>query len=105
MSRNRRRAVLSAAGTAVLLLATSGCTGGGGFAGTAAPDAEPLVRQTVQAFYAAFNAHGFDRVSAFTLPNGVTHDNEEQMRTFVVVERDGTWRIMQDQNTIVQPQP
>lgn len=31
-----------------------------------APAAEARVRQTVQAFYAAFNSHGFDRAAEFT---------------------------------------
>jgi uncharacterized protein (TIGR02246 family) len=30
------------------------------------PNAEAAVRQTVQAFYAAFNAHGFDHAADFT---------------------------------------
>ena len=41
------------------------------------------------------------RVSKYTPPNGVTHDNERWIRTFVVVNRGGRWLIMQDQNTIV----
>lgn len=45
------------------------------------------------------------RVSAFTTPDGVKHDNEEQVRTFVVVRRGGRWLIMQDHNTIVTPLP
>ena len=39
------------------------------------------------------------RTSTFTTPNGVTHENEIRIRTFVVVKRDGRWLIMQDQNT------
>jgi uncharacterized protein (TIGR02246 family) len=123
------------------------------------------VRQAVEAFYAAFNAHGFDRakdyttedwyhinplggwtrgreavlkelqevhstflkgvsdtieemnvrfatpdvavvtvtsqMSTFTTPDGVTHENEKHIRTFVVVKRSNRWLIMQDQNTTV----
>lgn len=40
------------------------------------------------------------RMSTFTTPDGVKHENERQIRTFVVVKRDGRWLIMQDQNTI-----
>ena len=133
------------------------------------PGAEATVRQAVQAFYAAFNSHRFDRaadfttddwnhinplggrtrgradvlkelaevhgtflkgvsdtvermdvrfanadvavatvtsrVSTFTTPDGVKHENEQQVRTFVVVKRGARWLIMQDHNTIVMPQP
>ena len=40
------------------------------------------------------------RVSTYTTPDGVRHENERQIRTFVVVKRGGKWLIMQDQNTI-----
>ena len=40
------------------------------------------------------------RVSTYTTPDGVTHENERQIRTFVVVKRGGRWLIMQDQNTV-----
>jgi uncharacterized protein (TIGR02246 family) len=33
------------------------------------------------------------------LPGGWTLDSPKQIRTFVVVNRDGVWRIMQDHNT------
>jgi len=133
------------------------------------PRPEAPVRQAVQAFYAAFNSHGFDRaadfttddwnhinplggrtrgraevlkelqevhstflkgvsdtieqmdvrfanadvavatvtsrVSTFTTPDGVKHENEQLVRTFVVVKRGARWLIMQDHNTIVTPQP
>ncbi len=126
---------------------------------------ETQVRQAVQSFYDAFNAHGFgraaeyttedwnhinpfggrtrgrdavlkelnevhstflkgvsdtiedmdvrfatpdvavvtvtSRMSTYTTPDGVKHENERHVRTFVVVKRSGRWRIMQDQNTIV----
>jgi uncharacterized protein (TIGR02246 family) len=35
----------------------------------------------------------------FTTPDGKKHENERQIRTFVVVRRGGKWLIMQDQNT------
>jgi uncharacterized protein (TIGR02246 family) len=45
------------------------------------------------------------RVSTFTTPDGVKHENEQQIRTFVVVKREARWLIIQDHNTIVTPQP
>ena len=45
------------------------------------------------------------RVSTFTTPDGVKHENEQQIRTFVVVKRGARWLIIQDHNTIVTPQP
>ena len=36
----------------------------------------------------------------FTTPDGAKHENDRQIRTFVVVKRDNKWLIMQDQNTI-----
>lgn len=100
-----------------------------------APNQEAPVRQAVQAFYAAFNSHGFDGVaefttedwnhvnplggrtrgraavltelrevhSTFTTPDGVKHENDRWIRTFVVVKRGARWLIMQDHNTIVAP--
>lgn len=126
---------------------------------------EKQVRQTVQSFYEAFNAHGFERaseyttedwnhlnpfggrtrgreavlkelsevhstflkgvsdtiedmdvrfasndvavvtvvsrMSTFTTPDGVRHENERHIRTFVVVKRNSRWLIMQDQNTTI----
>lgn len=125
---------------------------------------EKQVRQAVQSFYDAFNAHNFDRaaefttedwvhinplggwtrgreavlnelkevhstflkgvsdtpeemaisfaapdvaivtvpgrVSTYTTPDGVRHENERQIRTFLVVKRGPRWLIMHDQNTI-----
>ena len=40
-------------------------------------------------------------MSPFTSPDGVKHDTERHIRTFVVVKRGGRWLIMQDQNTTV----
>jgi uncharacterized protein (TIGR02246 family) len=42
------------------------------------------------------------RTSDFTTPDGVRHTNEQQIRTFVVVERRGRWLITRDQNTFVR---
>ena len=40
------------------------------------------------------------KVTTYTTPDGVKHENERQIRTFVVVKRSGRWLIMLDQNTI-----
>ena len=45
------------------------------------------------------------RTSTFTTPNGVTHENERRIRTFVVVKRGTAWLIMQDQNTVQSGPP
>jgi uncharacterized protein (TIGR02246 family) len=43
-------------------------------------------------------------LSAFTGPDGVHRAAQRQVRTFVLVRRDGRWLIMQDHNTnIAQP--
>lgn len=41
------------------------------------------------------------RMSTFTMPDGVRHENEQHIRTFVVVRRNDHWLIMQDHNTAV----
>ena len=46
-----------------------------------------------------------NRSSTFTTPDGVKHENERSIRTFVVVKRSGRWLIMQDQNTFMSPPP
>ena len=39
------------------------------------------------------------RVSTFTTPDGIRHENERMIRTFVLVRRGAKWLIMHDQNT------
>ena len=46
-----------------------------------------------------------NRSNTFTTPDGVKHENERSIRTFVVVKRSGRWLIMQDQNTFISPPP
>ena len=45
------------------------------------------------------------RMATFITPDGVKHENEKHIRTFVVVTRKGRWAIMQDQNTLVAHEP
>ena len=40
------------------------------------------------------------RTTTFTTPDGVTHENEGRVRTFVIVKRANRWLILQDQNTV-----
>ncbi len=42
-----------------------------------------------------------NRIETYTTPDGVKHENERQIKTFMVVKRGGKWMIMQDQNTII----
>ncbi len=42
-----------------------------------------------------------NRISTYVTPDGGRHENERQIKTFVVVKRNGRWLIMQDQNTII----
>jgi uncharacterized protein (TIGR02246 family) len=41
------------------------------------------------------------QMSTFTTPDGTKHENEQHIRTFILVRRDDRWMIMQDQNTAV----
>jgi hypothetical protein len=56
----------------------------------ATPDSETV--EDVSVRFATFT---------YTTPDGVTHENTRERRTFVVVKRSGRWLVMQDQATIV----
>jgi uncharacterized protein (TIGR02246 family) len=43
------------------------------------------------------------KMSTFTTPDGTKHENEQHIRTFILVRRNERWMIMQDQNTAVAP--
>ena len=45
------------------------------------------------------------RMSTFTSPDGVKHESEQHIRTFVLVNRAARWLIMQDQNTVMSAPP
>ncbi|HUR99274.1 MAG TPA: hypothetical protein VMZ26_14505, partial [Pyrinomonadaceae bacterium] len=45
------------------------------------------------------------RLSAFTTPDGVKHENDRNIRTFILVKRNGRWLIQLDHNTFIQAQP
>ena len=40
-------------------------------------------------------------MDTYVTPDGVRHENEGHVRTFIVVNRGGRWLIMQDQNTVI----
>lgn len=40
------------------------------------------------------------RLSTFTTPDGMRFENPRAIRTFVVVRRGATWRILHDHNTL-----
>jgi uncharacterized protein (TIGR02246 family) len=40
-------------------------------------------------------------MSPFITPDGIKHENERHIRTFIVVNRGGRWLVMQDQNTVI----
>ncbi len=42
-----------------------------------------------------------NRMDTYTTPDGVKRENERQIKTFVVVKRNGKWLIMHDQNTLI----
>ena len=47
-----------------------------------------------------------NKIGTYYPPDGVDrgmnkHENERQIKTFVVVKRSGRWLVMQDQNTII----
>ena len=42
-----------------------------------------------------------NRMDTYTTPDGVKRENERQIKTFVVVKRNGKWQIMHDQNTLI----
>ena len=41
------------------------------------------------------------RLSTYVTPDGIRHQGERQIRTFVLIKQERRWRILQDQNTIV----
>jgi hypothetical protein len=41
------------------------------------------------------------QMSTYTTPDGIRHEKERHIRTFVVMKQDKRWLIVQDQNTIM----
>jgi uncharacterized protein (TIGR02246 family) len=42
------------------------------------------------------------RLSTYVTPDGIRHDRERQIRTFVLTRLENRWWIVQDQNTIIR---
>jgi uncharacterized protein (TIGR02246 family) len=42
------------------------------------------------------------QMDTYTTPDGVKHENERHIKTYVVVKKNRKWLIAQDHNTIVQ---
>jgi hypothetical protein len=44
-----------------------------------------------------------NRSSKFVTPDGVEHDRERNIGTFIAVNRGNRWLVMHDQNTVIRP--
>jgi uncharacterized protein (TIGR02246 family) len=42
------------------------------------------------------------QVGNYTTPDGVNHENERHIKTYVLVKKTGKWLIAQDHNTVIQ---
>jgi uncharacterized protein (TIGR02246 family) len=42
------------------------------------------------------------KVDNFITPDGVKHENERHIKTYVIVRKKGKWLLAQDHNTIIQ---
>lgn len=42
------------------------------------------------------------QVDTYTTPDGVRHENERHIKTYVVIKKQGKWLLAQDHNTIIQ---
>ena len=42
------------------------------------------------------------KIDNFTTPDGVKHENERHIKTYVIVKKKGKWLLAQDHNTIIQ---
>ena len=45
------------------------------------------------------------KITDYTTPDGVRHQNERHIKTYVVVKKNGKWLLTHDHNTIVQNPP
>ena len=41
-------------------------------------------------------------VDNYTTPDGIKHENERHIKTYVVVKKKGKWLLTQDHNTVIQ---
>ena len=42
------------------------------------------------------------KVDTYTTPDGVRHENERHIKTYVVVKKKGRWLLAQDHSTVIQ---
>jgi uncharacterized protein (TIGR02246 family) len=42
------------------------------------------------------------KVDNYTTPDGIKHENERHIKTYVIVKKKGKWLLAQDHNTIIQ---
>jgi uncharacterized protein (TIGR02246 family) len=42
------------------------------------------------------------KMTAYTTPDGERHENERQIKTYVIARQKGNWLLVQDHNTVVQ---
>lgn len=47
-------------------------------------------------------ATAYHTMDNYTTPDGKLHENERQIKSYVVVKKNGTWLLMMDHNTIIQ---
>jgi uncharacterized protein (TIGR02246 family) len=45
----------------------------------------------------------FHKLSTYELPAGVKHENEREIKTYVIVKQKGKWLLTLDQNTTIAP--
>jgi uncharacterized protein (TIGR02246 family) len=41
------------------------------------------------------------KISTYELPSGVKHENERELKTYVIVKQKGKWLLTHDQNTTI----
>jgi uncharacterized protein (TIGR02246 family) len=41
-------------------------------------------------------------ITVFSTPDGVKHENEKHIKTYIVVKQNGKWLLTHDHNTIIQ---
>jgi len=43
------------------------------------------------------------KIDNYTTPDGIQHNNERHIKTYIIVKEKGKWLLTQDNNTIIQP--
>jgi uncharacterized protein (TIGR02246 family) len=44
----------------------------------------------------------FHKISTYTTPDGMKHENEKQIKTYVIAKKKGKWLLTHDHNTIIR---